>query len=254
MGVQPLELFSISTTIVLSDWQAYLRAYARRSRAARYGSIGQWAFVLVIFLGSMAVAWRMGQQSQLGGLAAGMALIAVAFGVQAAMQRRSIRPDPDGSVLGPCIFQFGSDGLHTQRRGAELFLHWGRIKEIEATDEHLFLWTDSIAALFIPLRELAPGMTKSAVVEKARSLVDTASAADSSPTASGALASHQTESIRAEDGPPVAPVTAGRSWLTVLGRLATLRRIENIQPPPERAVIGVAASLATSSKPAYAAT
>ncbi len=236
-----MEPFSIQTTITLSDWKAYTHAWAFRTRATRSPTAR-----LLLFSGSLlatlmviAMLRSAHAQVQFASLIGGVVIGIGVLSARLAWQRRTSLPDPEGSILGPCHFEFDADGFRVRRPGIEGFVHWSRVRELDSTAEHAFLWLDRISGHLVPLRDLPQGMSKDEVIRRLRAVI----APTSQPNPLQPQSSTSSESAHSETT-PVIPTSAGSkasAWGAILGRLWTLRMPRGDMPAPSDSLIGIAA-------------
>lgn len=153
--------FSIRSRLTLDDWHALRVAYGRRT-FERVSVGSRLLRLLPYFLGAMIATWvldraavRFDAEAFLAGVVLAVALIIIS---SRATVRRSI-PDADGMFLSELTHEFSASGIHSQRPGIESHIAWGCIKQITATPQHLFLWTDRYQAVLVPVRDLPEGLT-----------------------------------------------------------------------------------------------
>ena len=241
-----MEPFSIRTTTTLSDWDAYRRAWASRTTAARspttavYLGAAGLLVTLIIIAALRSAHIEVQFASMIGGVVLGTAAV---FG-RLVWQRRNVQPDEDGSILGPCEFVLDHLGFRVRRPGIEGFVLWSRVREVDATDQHLFLWLDRISGHLVPLRDLPDGISKDEAIRRVRSFA--AQTSQSTPTQTGSMSSDSigigTHTTAPSWEHSVAPVRgAPQRWATVLGRLWTLRSLRGELPEPSDLAIGTLA-------------
>jgi Peptidase C13 family len=227
---------SIRTRLTLDDWHALRAAYAQRT-FERVSVRSRFLRLLPFFLGGLIATWiveRAGIRFEGGTFVTGAALAILLIVVSSRMTMRRSVPDPDGVFLSELVHEFSASGIHSQRPGIDSHIAWSCIKEITATEQHIFLWTDRYQAVLVPIRDLPEGIDGAA----ARSQFE---AWRTEGTAELHTASDQVNSPAITYSPRA---ESSVSWLRVLPRLLALR---DVATTPARAsitlIVGLAAAL-----------
>ena len=118
------------------------------------------------------------------------------------------KPLSDAAFLGEWTFDFSPLGIRIRRPNVDSISSWAAVREIASSGDHIFIWTDSIAALLVPIRDLPAGLGS----ERAQSILHRLkNQVDAAP---GVVDAYSPERA------PQAPRTASRSiqallrWLT----------------------------------------
>ncbi|HEU4604396.1 MAG TPA: C13 family peptidase [Steroidobacteraceae bacterium] len=212
---------SIRTQLTLDDWHALRAAYGQRT-FERVSVRSRLLRLLPFFFAAMIATWLLEKTGvQFDGvtflLGASVAVALVIVSSRMTM-RRSL-PDPDGVFLSELTHEFSAEGIHSKRPGIDSRIAWSCIKEITATAQLIFLWTDRYQGVLVPIRDLPEGMsadTARAQFEAWRTGTHTETVASESPQ----MASETAE--RPEPAP---------SWFRALSQLLILRNAPRV---PER--------------------
>ncbi|HEU4653991.1 MAG TPA: C13 family peptidase [Steroidobacteraceae bacterium] len=209
---------SIRTQLTLDDWHALRAAYGQRtselvsvrSRVLR---------LLPFFLGGMIATWLLERADvQFEGVTflLGAAVAVALVIISSRMTMRRSLPDPDGVFLSELTHEFSAEGIHSTRPGIESRIAWSCIKEITATAQHIFLWTDRYQGVLVPIRDLPEGMSADAAraqFEAWRTRTHTETVVGESPQ----VASEATKRTQ-----------PAHSWFRTLPQLLILRRVSRV--------------------------
>lgn len=154
--------FSVRTAITLADWHALQKAWAHKF-AVQGGGLGQYvifaAVICALTYGALTIGEALKVRAQGISIVIGMVLGAVVIVARGMFLRRAVRPDPDGSTLGEQVMAFNVDGVRMGRKGTDVFMRWSQCKSIDVTPAHIFVWTDRISAVIVPVRDLPDGLS-----------------------------------------------------------------------------------------------
>ena len=152
--------FSVSSRLTASDWKAYRRAYARRIQGRGWRGaalvIGTPVFVWVLIITLMRSLHTPVEEKWLttGILVGYGAILLVAL-----MVRSWVKPLSNGAFLGEWTFDFSPLGIRIRRPNVDSITSWTAVREIASSGDHIFIWTDSIAALLVPIRDLPTSLS-----------------------------------------------------------------------------------------------
>ena len=218
-----MEGFSVNTRLTAADWKALCIASSRRTQGRGWRGaavviglpILMWALVVAL----TRVAHTPVEANWLGiGVLVGFGAVAVV----ALLVRSWFKPVAEGSFLGEWHYDFSPLGIRIRRKNADSLWSWSGVREIAFSGEHLFIWTDSITALLVPIRDLPTGMDSegaSAVLQGLRAQVGSSVEHPQLGVAVMAAGFPGAQSVSRP------PSSMGRS-LAALGRWLTWRRFE----------------------------
>ncbi|HEY7639614.1 MAG TPA: C13 family peptidase [Steroidobacteraceae bacterium] len=155
----------IKTALTLADWQAYQVQWARRLYGDQRAQWIPWLLGAAIIAAAAILSNHLGRPLSMPSLIAGILFVTVASHYTAFRLRRSSRPDPDGFVLGPSIIVLSDTGVDIVKAGSLARYSWSVVKDVTWTDQHLFVWLDTVAAIIVPLRDLPPGLESAQLAE-----------------------------------------------------------------------------------------
>jgi hypothetical protein len=221
----PMEPFSVRTTLTLADWRAYQKTCAQQLRGQQRFWINAPAMALIAAV-TFGILWLMDTFNQeLNPLSAFLG-IAFAMAVILMARRRareSVNPEQGGAFFAPCSYEFGADGIQAVQQGLRLHSEWSRVRVITATAEYIYLWVDRFAAHIVPLRDLPAGMTGDDAVGRLR-----AWAASTAPQVDLAPLPAVASSDPAQPETPSA--TSRQQWPRTVLRLLSLRGADGAAP------------------------
>ena len=146
--------FSVSSRLTVTDWNAYLRAYTRRTQGRGWRGaalvIGTPVFLWVLIFTLMRFLRTPveGKWLSVGIFAGYGAILLVGLIV-----RSWAKPLSDAAFLGEWTFDFSPLGIRIRRPTVDSITSWTAVREIASSGDHIFIWTDSIAALLVPMRD-----------------------------------------------------------------------------------------------------
>ena len=152
--------FSVSTRLMASDWKAYLRAYTRRTQGRGWRGatlvIGTPVFLWALIFTPMLLLRTPveGKWLSIGILIGYGAILLVGLII-----RSWAKPLSDAAFLGEWTFDFSPLGIRIRRPNVDSTTSWAAAREIASSGDHIFIWTDSIAALLVPIRDLPAGLS-----------------------------------------------------------------------------------------------
>ena len=152
--------FSVSSRLTVSDWKAYLSAYRRRTQGRGWRgavlviSTPVLLWILLVTLMRLLHAPVDGEWLSVGILVGYGAILLLGFIV-----RSWAKPLADAAFLGEWTFDFSPLGIHVRRPNVDSVTSWAAVREIASSGDHIFIWTDSIAALLVPIRDLPAGLS-----------------------------------------------------------------------------------------------
>ncbi len=152
--------FSVSSRLTTSDWKACLRAYTRRTQGRGWRGaallIGTPIFLWVLIFTLMRLLRTPveGKWLSIGILVGYGAILLVGLIV-----RSWAKPLSDAAFLGEWTFDFSPLGIRIRRPNVDSTTSWAAVREIASSGDHIFIWTDSIAALLVPIRDLPAGLS-----------------------------------------------------------------------------------------------
>jgi hypothetical protein len=153
--------FSVSSRLTISDWKAYQTTYTRRTqtRGWRGTALTLGAPVVMGLLVYSLTPLRL-TPAEANWLFIGVLVGYGSLVLVSRVVRFWMRPLQDGAFLGEWTFDFSPLGVRTHRPQVDATTSWGAVREITSTADHLFIWTDAIAAYVIPVRDLPAGMSR----------------------------------------------------------------------------------------------
>jgi hypothetical protein len=152
--------FSVSSRLTESDWKAYMRACTRRTqgRGWRGGALVIATPILLwlalFFLARLLHTPIEGESLSIGILMGYGAILLVTFIV-----RSWAKPLPDAAFLGEWTFDFSPLGIRIRRPNVDSTSSWPAVREIASSGDHIFIWTDTIAAFLVPIRDLPAALS-----------------------------------------------------------------------------------------------
>jgi hypothetical protein len=152
--------FSVSSRLTASDWKAYQRAYKRRVQGRGWRGaalvIGTPVFlcVLTILLTRLLRTIVEEKWLSIGILVGYGAMLVVGLIV-----RSWVKPLSDAAFLGEWTFDFSPLGIRIRRPNVDSITSWTAVREISSSGDHIFIWTDSIAAFLVPIRDLPASLS-----------------------------------------------------------------------------------------------
>jgi hypothetical protein len=152
--------FSVSSRLTASDWKAYERAYRRRTQGRGWRGaalvIGTPVFLWVLIFTLMRFLRTPveGNWLSIGILVGYGAILLVGLIV-----RSWAKPLSDAAFLGEWTFDFSPLGIRIRRPNVDSTSSWAAVREIASSGDHIFIWTDSIAAFLVPIRDLPAGLS-----------------------------------------------------------------------------------------------
>jgi hypothetical protein len=230
--VSAVEALSIRTELSLEDWRAFRYEYARRLRASA-PHLQRLAFVATIAAMTIAGLWILDVvelRAQPASLAFGALLVLVPIIVNYRLAVRSTAPETGGAFFGPQVIELGAQGLKTRKGYSTSEAAWPAIRDVSASELHVWLWIDRSQAYLIPLRDLPAGVGRDDLLARVESW---RAAAHAEP---GALARHEGDAVPGPAAATAAPGTSGaartpsdgagaagvRPWLATIARLLAL--------------------------------
>ena len=69
------------------------------------------------------------------------------------------KPLSDAAFLGEWTFDFSPLGIRIRRPNVDSITSWTAVREIASSGNHIFIWTDSIAAFLVPIRDLPASLS-----------------------------------------------------------------------------------------------
>ena len=153
-----MERVEIKTSLTLADWQAYQRNWAQRNFAQGIRFGGALVSAGVIF-SALVLSHYLHRPLSMPSVIVGILFVTLGSYFDAKRARRAAHPDPDGSVLGPCTFVLSDAGIEVVKAGVHAHYSWSVVKDLAWTTERLFVWTDRVAAMIVPLRDLPAGIS-----------------------------------------------------------------------------------------------
>lgn len=230
--------FSVSSRLTISDWRAYQAAYGRRAqyRGWRGAVLMLGVPVVVVFLAYAALRLTHTAVERSWFFIG----VLIGYGVLIGVARLIsfwTKPLPDGAFLGEWNFDFSPVGIRVSRPLIDSTSSWGVVREISSTTDHIFIWTDVITALVVPIRDLPAGLTWEAAESALSDL-----RALSQPEANAGLAQPTVPSValRATGRVPRLPASAGRSIQAALRWLSWRRFDGHAMHAPDFAIALVA--------------
>jgi Peptidase C13 family len=153
--------FSVRTSITLADWHALQTAWAHRFGVQ--GGLGLYVIFASVIgaltYGALTIGEALKVQAHGISIVIGIVLGAAVVVARGVFLRRAVQPDPDGSTLGEQVMAFSVDGMQMERKGTDVFMRWSQCKGIDVTPAHIFIWTDRISAVIVPVRDLPDGLS-----------------------------------------------------------------------------------------------
>ena len=152
--------FSVSSRLAESDWKAYMRARVRRTQGRGWrGAALMIATPIALWIATFCLMRLLhtqieGQSLSIGLLAGYGAILLLALVI-----RSWSKPLPNAAFLGEWTFDFSPLGVRIRRPNVDSTSSWPAVREIASSGDHIFLWTDSVAALLVPIRDLPPGLS-----------------------------------------------------------------------------------------------
>lgn len=152
--------FSVSSRLTASYWKAYQRAYRRRIQGRGWRGaalvIGTPVFLCVLIILLMRLLRTLIEEKWLSiGILVGYgAILAVGLIV-----RSWAKPLSDAAFLGEWTFDFSPLGIRIRRPNVDSITSWTAVREIASSGDHIFIWTDSIAAFLVPIRDLPASLS-----------------------------------------------------------------------------------------------
>ena len=153
-----MDRVEIKTSLTLADWRAYQAQWAQRIFHGRPTQLVGFLLGAGIIVAAAVLADYLGKPLSMLSLLAGILFVSVGSFYSAQHAKRSSVPDPDGHVLGPCSIEISTAGIDVAKTGAAARYDWSIVRDLEWTNEHLFVWLDRVAALIVPLRDLPEGL------------------------------------------------------------------------------------------------
>ena len=155
-----MEGFSVSSRLTASDWKAYLAAYRRRTQGRGWRGA-------VLVTGTPVLLWVViftlmrflrtpieGEWLSIGIFVGYGAILLVGLVV-----RSWGKPLSDAAFLGEWTVDFSPLGIRIHRPNVDSTLSWVAVREVASSGDHIFIWTDSISALLVPIRDLPTGLS-----------------------------------------------------------------------------------------------
>jgi len=166
-----MERIEIKTSLTQADWLAYQTSWARRNLGDqnKHGLIAMLLGALIVVAAAL-LADYFGRPLSMPSLIAGILLCAAGSYYHAFRARHAARPDPDGYLLGPFTIAFSARGIETVKTGARAHYTWSIVRDLDWTEQHLFVWLDPVAAIIVPLRDLPTGLAAAQLREEIRAL------------------------------------------------------------------------------------
>lgn len=153
-----MDRVEIKTSLTLADWRAYQAQWTQRIFSGQPTQLVGFLLGAGIIVAAAVLAEFMGKPLSMLSLLAGILFVSVGSFYNAQRAKRSSVPDPDGHVLGPCSIEISTAGIDVAKTGAAARYDWSIVRDLEWTNEHLFVWLDRVAALIVPLRDLPAGL------------------------------------------------------------------------------------------------
>jgi hypothetical protein len=195
-----MERVEIKTSLTLADWQAYQAHSAQRILGGQRTRIAGVLLAVGAGLAAALLAHFLGRSLSMPSLIGGVILGAV--GASSALRaRRKSQPDSDSFVLGPSSIVISAAGIEVIKAGMLARYAWSVVRELECTDQYLFVWMDRMAAIIVPLRDLPAGLDATQLRHEIRGFRD----ANSDSTAEPAT-------VRTEEAPRSAEETTPRQF------------------------------------------
>src|SRR3984885_4746180 len=236
--------FSISTRLAPADWKAYQAAYTGRVQGRGWRGAAlivgfPAAFGIVVYLLMRFAHNPVEANSLFTGILVGYGALVVV----GRLLRYWMRPLPNAAFLGEWHYEFSPLGVRVRRTNGESMTTWAAARDVTGTNDHVFIWTDAVAAFVAPARDLPPGMTGTAAQAELNGLrAQTGSTEYSDKTLSAVVPS---EATLISERTPEPARSLGRS-MTALLRWATWRPFDGRAldaPAFAIALIGVLAVL-----------
>jgi hypothetical protein len=215
--------FSVSTRLTLADWKAIVVASSGRTQGRGWRGaalvIGLPVVVVLLFLGLLRLArTAVAAEWLLIGVLLGYGLVFVLFRVI----RLWHRPVEGGSFLGEWHYDFSPLGIRIRRKDTDSMWSWSGVREIAFSGDHVFVWTDSITAFLIPVRDLPTGWSGEQAQASLQELKAQVAGQQEAPELGAVVA----PSVPVGSGSaPQKPRSLGRS-LAALGRWLTWRKFD----------------------------
>lgn len=216
-----MERIEIKTSLTLADWQAYQRHWAQRNLGQRIQVGGALLGAGIIFA-ALVLSNYLHRPLSMPSLIVGILFVSVGSYFNQIRARRAARADLDGSVLGAATFVLSDAGIEVTKPGVRACYTWNVVKDLVWTEERLFVWTDRVAAMIVPLRDLPAGVSAAQLSEDVRAAREAASR--EKPTEPPVLPSAETSSGVSEVGlltgqETATPVSAFRRFMRAYGAL-----------------------------------
>jgi hypothetical protein len=142
----------IQSEITNEDWAAYVQFIRSQLKQNGNTKTKRWSLVVGLgFLVGFVVAFAKISIDPLSILIGSFGM-AVLIQILTRTQMRAMKPLPDGVVLGPCSINIDDGGIKIVTPNCETFYRWKTVRGTKVTDNHIFVFVDSIAAITIPRR------------------------------------------------------------------------------------------------------
>jgi hypothetical protein len=160
--------FSVSSRLTESDWNAYVRAYRRRTQGRGWRGAALVIGTPVLLWVAIFTLKRLLRTPVEGEwLAVGILFGYGAILLVGLVVRSWAKPLSGAAFLGEWTFDFSPLGIRIRRPNVDSISSWPAVREIASSGDHIFIWTDSIAALLVPIRDLPAGLSS----ERAQSIL-----------------------------------------------------------------------------------
>ena len=223
-----MESYAFTFRLTLADWRDYQTECARRVRQT---FSRRWMIVLVctVALGVVVAAGAFdtfGMPMRLASAVAGMLFVAIPMRLYWRFWAKACAPESGSLFYDEFRYVFDSDGIRMIRPGVEALTRWSAVRSVTSSAAHLYLWIDRMQAHVIPTRALPAGTLPAdllATVERWRGGGMTGATVANLPPGESTTAL----SIAS---PPTA--SEGRSWISGLPRLLSLRHAPGMKDAP----------------------
>ncbi len=156
----------IQTDITRQDYVAFCRFVARNKiRAHR---LARWVVALVAAVSIGLVLYWSGLVTDGLSFVAGFISVILWFMIISRVQVFRVGPADNGFILGKRNVSLEETGIRVVSEKHEFLYRWSAVRDVEVTDQHLFIMVDSNAGIIIPLRTFVSESERKQFVDEIR--------------------------------------------------------------------------------------